>query len=160
MSSTTTELGRHVLIDTNVWINAVDPREQSKSLQANAVITSLTRAARVAVTPQVVAEFFDATTRRQGGFAPILTSMTAAEHAVGILAGALCLDLTAASIHEAIRAAVAFQMRVFDAHIWAAARVNGIRLILTEDNQSQPIIEGVRYVDPFSASFNPAQIGL
>ena len=86
--------------------------------------------------------------------------MTAAERAVNILAGALCLDLTPATTHEAIRAALTFQMRIYDAHIWAAAKLNGIRTILTEDQQSQPNIEGVRYVDPFAANFKLAHIGL
>lgn len=160
MSFTTIEPRTHVLVDTNVWINAVDPREQSKSLRANAVIESLTKAERIATTPQVVAEFFDATTRRQGGFAPVLDPMLAGERALGILAISLCLELTTATVAEAVRAALVFQMRIYDAHIWAAARVNGIRTILTEDTQSQPVIEGVRYVDPFAANFKLAQIGL
>lgn len=160
MSFTTIEPRRHVLVDTNVWINAVDLREQSKSLRASAVIESLIKAERVATTPQVVAEFFDATTRRQGGFAPILKPMAAAERAVVILTGSLCLELTAATIVEAVRAALAFQMRVYDAQIWAAARLNGVGTILTEDKQSQAVIEGVRYVDPFAANFRLSQVGL
>ncbi len=59
-----------------------------------------------------------------------------------------------------MRAVVGHQMHIYDAHIWAAAHVNGVPTILTEDLPSQAVIEGVRYVDPFAANFKLSWIGL
>jgi len=78
----------------------------------------------------------------------------------GLLASCRCLNLTPITVYEAVRAASRCQMRIFDAHVWAAARLNGIETIVSEDTQSRPVIEGVRYVNPFAREFRNAQLGL
>jgi hypothetical protein len=49
-------------------------------------------------------------------------------------------------------------MRIYDAQIWAVARVNGVRHILTEDVPGRAEIEGVRYHNPFSSRFRMADL--
>ena len=151
---------RHVLIDTNVLVTAVDLREQHKAVTAAIVVSQLARTARGVVTPQVIGEYFNATTRSRGGQKPIFSPREASESSEEILAAFVCVDLTADTIQNAMRAVISYQMHINDAHIWAAARLNGITTILTEDGQSQAVIEGVRYVDPFAANFALSQIGL
>ena len=51
-------------------------------------------------------------------------------------------------------------MRIYDAHIWAAAQAHGIDTILTADTPGRPSIEEVRYVNPFAPSFKLTRIGL
>jgi predicted nucleic acid-binding protein len=143
-----------------VWISAVDPREQGKAQLASVLVEALINADSVAITPQIAAEFYDVSTRRRGGLAPILTKTAAADRVRDLLRACVCLDLSASTTTEAMRGAVAFQMRIYDAQIWAAARLNGVSTILTEDNQSRAVIEGVRYVDPFLPGFTLAHIGL
>jgi predicted nucleic acid-binding protein len=41
----------------------------------------------------------------------------------------------------------------YDAQIWATARLNQIPLIFSEDFQDGQTLEGVRFVNPFSAQF-------
>ena len=43
-------------------------------------------------------------------------------------------------------------VQFWDALLWATARRNGCRLILTEDIPDSRLIGGVRYLDPFTAS--------
>ncbi len=157
--STLSETKRHVLVDTNVWINAVDPREQAKGRIANRLIEGLMAADLVAITPQIAAEFFNVATRPRQGQPPLFSKATAALRLATLLEICTCFDMSAATVAEAVRAAVEFQMHIYDAHIWAVARLNGVATILTEDLQSRPIIEGVRYVDAFAADFEPSHIG-
>lgn len=42
-----------------------------------------------------------------------------------------------------------YSLSLWDALIWAVARENRIQVIYTEDIQSAPEIEGVRYINPF-----------
>ncbi len=151
---------RPVLLDTNVLINAVDAREQDRSKIASEVVERAIDAGVGVVSPQILAEYFDATTRPKGSLPPIFTRPEAAMAVEALLASCRCLDLTPLTVHEAARAAVRYKMRIFDAHIWASARLNSIDTILSEDTQSQPTIEGVRYVDPFLPSFRLSHIGL
>lgn len=143
-----------------MWINAVDPREQAKGRIANKLIEGLTAADLVAITPQIAAEFFNVATRPRQGQPPLFSKVAAALRVTTLLEVCTCFEMSAATAAEAVRASVDFQMHIYDAQIWAVARLNGIRTILTEDTQSQPVIEGVRYVDPFAANFKLAQIGL
>ena len=61
------------------------------------------------------------------------------------------LPLTPVLTFRALEAVPRYVMSFWDALIWAAAREHGITVIHTEDVQSAPEIEGVRYVNPFSA---------
>jgi predicted nucleic acid-binding protein len=66
------------------------------------------------------------------------------------------LDLTPSVVLEAFAGTLSHQLSLWDALIWASAKLNGIPNVLTEDPQSADLIEGVRYVNPFSASFDLA----
>jgi len=160
MSSTPSAWRRPVLLDTNVLINAIDDREQDKSRVASELIERAIDAGIGTVSPQILAEYFDVTTRPKGTQPPILTIAEATRAVEGLLASCRCLDLTPITVYEAVRAATRYQMRIFDAHVWAAARLNGIETIISEDAQSQPVIEGVRFINPFAAGFLLEHIGL
>jgi predicted nucleic acid-binding protein len=143
-----------------VWISAVDPREQTKGRLANTLIEGLMAADLVAITPQIAAEFFNVATRPRQGQPPLFTKVAAAGRITTLLEACTCLDMSAATSAEAVRGAVEFQMHIYDAQIWAVARLNGVATILTEDIQSSDLIEGVRYVDPFADGFALAALGL
>lgn len=64
------------------------------------------------------------------------------------------LDLTAFIVLEACQASNGYQMSIWDALIWAVARVNSIPIVLTEDAEHDSILEGVRYLNPFHAAFD------
>lgn len=158
MRSTPSELRRPVLLDSNVLVTAIDPREQARARLASQVVTSIISAGMAVVSPQVIVEYFDVTTRPRGVSPAVFSKDDALRAIEAILASCRCLDLTPITAFEAARAANRYQMRIFDAHIWAAARLNGIGTILTEDVQSRATIEGVRYVNLFAPDFTLAQI--
>lgn len=47
-----------------------------------------------------------------------------------------------------------FQMSIWDALIWAAAWLNQVPYVLTEDAQHNRELEGVRYLNPFHPDFD------
>ena len=42
----------------------------------------------------------------------------------------------------------------YDAQIWAVARLNQVPVIFSEDFNSNSVLDGVRFVNPFSAEFD------
>ncbi|MDO8963259.1 MAG: hypothetical protein Q7W30_02075, partial [Coriobacteriia bacterium] len=61
-------------------------------------------------------------------------------------------------IADAVRGTIEHGMSFYDAQLWATARLSGIRVVLTEDFSDGRVVEGVRFVDPFSPSFDPRQL--
>ena len=148
------------LIDTNVLIDAADPREQDKAVLAADLLERLIATNRAVVSVQIVVEYFDNLTRRKGRLAPLMDGVRAARAVDWLLSSVRCLDLTPVTAFMATRASERYGMRVFDAHVWSAAFVNGIDLIITADVPGRNPIEGVRYVNPFGRGFTLAQLGL
>jgi predicted nucleic acid-binding protein len=62
--------------------------------------------------------------------------------------------LTPPVVLEAARGSRDFQLSYWDAQLWATARMNQIGVVLSEDFQDGRVIEGVRFVNPFSTSFD------
>ena len=150
----------NLLVDTNVLVYAVDAREGRKSVEASALLQKLSNTGHASITSQIMAEFYSATTRQGRGTPSILTTQQAALFVEGFLERYGFITITQAMTREAVRATQTHQLHIYDAQIWATAKLSGIRLVLTEDLPSAPSIEGVRYVNPFAPSFKLAQIGL
>ena len=71
------------------------------------------------------------------------------------IAGATVVyPLTLDVVKGAVAAVGLHQISLWDALIWSVAFHNRIATILTEDMQSQRIIAGVRYINPFSPDFD------
>jgi predicted nucleic acid-binding protein len=64
------------------------------------------------------------------------------------------LDVTGPIVLEAVRGARLYQMAYWDAQIWASARLNQIPFILSEDFDTETVVEGVRFVNPFASDFD------
>jgi len=148
------------LVDTNVLVYLVDPRNPAKSRAAAELLIALASAHSAVTTPQNAVEFYSVVTRGRRGTRPLLSSPEAVAWISDWLVQADLIELTGQTTREALRAAYSYQMHIYDAQMWAAAKVHAIPILLTEDVQSRREIEGVRYVNPFAPSFKPAQIGL
>ncbi len=61
--------------------------------------------------------------------------------------------LTLPIVLEAARAVRQHQLAYYDAQIWATAKLNQVPTIFSEDFSSGTLLEGVRFVNPFSADF-------
>lgn len=50
-------------------------------------------------------------------------------------------------------------MSYYDAQVWAAAKLNQVPVVLSEDFPSGATVEGVTFLDPLAASFDLAELG-
>jgi predicted nucleic acid-binding protein len=151
---------RLVLVDSNVLVYAVDESEQTKGIRANGLLDALGDAAMGIITPQIVAEFYSVATRPRGGRSALLDARAAEAWVNRWLSMLACVPLTEAIAREAVRGAREHQMSIFDAQIWASAKLSGADVVLTEDDQSAEFIEGVRFINPFEQEFLLEHIGL
>jgi predicted nucleic acid-binding protein len=102
------------------------------------------------ISTQVLAEFFVTVTRK-------ITAPLSVDEAYQRLANYIqiwpVVDLTSLIILEAARGTRDYQFHLWDAQIWAAARLNQIPTVLSEDFNPGAVIEGVRFVNPFVDEF-------
>ena len=65
----------------------------------------------------------------------------------------LVLDVTALIVLEALRGCRRYGMAYWDAQIWTSARLNQLTLVFGENFSALAVLEGVRFVNPFSDDF-------
>ena len=140
-----------VLIDTNVLVYAHDRGEFAKQGQAIRVLDRLHQASAGCLSVQSLGEFFRAVTR---GAQPMLPIHLAKQQMERLASAWPILELTASIALEAARGVQAHQLAYWDAQLWAAARLNQVPVIFTEDFPSGAYLEGVRFVNPFAAGFD------
>lgn len=115
------------------------------------VLSRLFDARSGVLTTQVLSEFFVSVTRE---ITAPLDMKTAAERVHNYVLSWPVLDVTPLVVLEATRGAADHQLHYRDAQLWAAARLNQIDLILTEDLPSGQVLECVRFMDPFGPGFS------
>ena len=64
--------------------------------------------------------------------------------------------LSPAVVLEAVRGVRDHHLSYFDAQIWAVAKLNQVAVIVSEDFNSGGTLEGVHFLNPFDAGFNPS----
>ena len=139
-----------IFVDTNVLVYAYDRSEPIKQAIAVTVLASIVRSGAGVISAQVLSEFFNAVTRK------ILAPLTLEEaHArvQNLLRLLHVVPVTDLIVLEAVRGVREHQLSLWDAQIWAAARLNQIPVILSEDFRGDLVLEGIRVVDPFRPDF-------
>lgn len=68
------------------------------------------------------------------------------------------VPLTSAVVLEAVRGVRDHNFAYFDAQIWAVARLNQIRFVLTEDFSTGATVEGVTFLNPLPSGFDLAML--
>lgn len=139
-----------ILVDTNVLVYAHDGADRGKQGRAIAVLAGLADRGAGALAAQSLAEFYWATTRKRR---PLLTPAEAEAQIDRLAASWPVLDLTSAIVCEAARGVRRHHLPYWDAQIWAAARLNQIPIVLSEDFADGLRLEGVRFVNPFRPGF-------
>jgi predicted nucleic acid-binding protein len=139
-----------ILIDTNLLLYLYDTGSPAKAAQARRVLErlELTRSGRLSV--QSLAEFIHVSTRKLN---PPLSRAEALEQASLFIRMWPVFDLTPLIVLEAARGARDHSLAYYDAQIWAAARLNQVTLIFSEDFSAGQVLEGVRFANPFSKDF-------
>jgi len=139
-----------VLVDTNVLVYAYDRSEPEKQKRAVEVLDHLALSGAGVLSAQVLSEFFVAVTRKIP--AP-LSAADAYERMKNYLQSWTVLEVTGMIVLEAARGVHEYQLNFWDAQIWAAARLNQIPVILSEDFNTGQVTEGVLFVNPFAEDF-------
>ena len=146
-------MSARVFLDTNVLVYAYDRSEGQKQRRALELLDQLVTTGAGAISTQVLAEFFVAVTRK-------IPAPLSVEEGYGRIRSFLqvwtVLDVTPLIVLEATRGVRDYQMSLWDAQIWATARLNQIPLVFSEDFSAQ-VSEGVRFVNPFAEDFEMGQ---
>jgi predicted nucleic acid-binding protein len=139
-----------ILIDTNLLIYLYDPNQPDKQNQSERVLEQLelTRSGRLSV--QALAEFFSVATRK---LSPSLTSAEALDQVTLFTRLWPVFNLTPMIVMEAGRGVRDHKLSYYDAQVWATARLNQLSVVFSEDFRDGSILEGVRFVNPFSSKF-------
>jgi len=144
-------MSAEILVDTNVLVYAYDHSEPQKGAKALDALDVLAVRGLGALSTQVLAEFFNAVTRK----IPAPLSLEQAYDSLkNYLESWRVLDVSGMVVLEAARGARDHGFNFWDAQIWAVARLNQIGLIFSEDFNPGATIEGVRFVDPFAGDFD------
>lgn len=139
-----------ILIDTNLLIYLFDTGNAQRQEQAVQVLRQLESTGSGRISVQSLAEFASVSTRK---LQPPLTPAQALQQVERFSQALPVLDLTPAIVLEATRGMRDHRFAYYDAQIWAAARLNQIPVIFSEDFASGSTLEGVRFVNPFAADF-------
>lgn len=139
-----------IFVDTNVLVYAYDRSEPQKQRRALEVLDRLAVSRVGVISTQVLAEFFVSVTRK------IVTPLSVSEAYVRVknyLQAWTVLDLTGMIVLEAARGVREHQFNFWDAQIWAAARLNQIPIVFSEDFNVGAVTEGIHFVNPFAEDF-------
>jgi predicted nucleic acid-binding protein len=108
----------------------------------------LAEAGAGAVSTQVLSEFFSVTTRLTLNPQEALVEL---QHQVQVWT---VLQVTTEVILAAARAVRDHRLNFWDAQLWAAAKVHGLRTIFSEDFNSGSTLGGVKFINPFERGFH------
>ncbi len=139
-----------ILIDTNLLVYLYDTGSPGKAAQAQRVLDRLDMTYSGRLSVQCLAEFMNVSTRKLD---PPLTRAEALDQVSLFTRMWPIFDLTPLLVLEAARGARDHGLAYYDAQIWAAARLNQVTVVFSEDFSAGQILEGVRFVNPFSADF-------
>lgn len=143
--------GPAALVDTNVVVYAYDPRDEVKQRRAIETLRLLALAGSGAVSLQILGEFFWIATRKL----PAPLSLADAEWNVrAFLRTWTVYEPRTPAVVEAIRGTQDHRLPYWDSLIWATAKLNGVPNVLSEDFGDGQMIEGVRFLNPFSDTFD------
>lgn len=138
------------LVDSNILVYAYDPRDHAKQQTALEVLDFLIPRNLAVFSVQCLTEFFR--TVRWRLLDPISHSDAFAEVENRILDSRI-LNLTPTIVLEGCRGSADHNIAFWDALIWAAAKLNEVPYILTEDGEHGQSVEGVTYLNPFNPDF-------
>jgi len=135
-------------VDTNILVYTFDPRDIERQEKAIGLLRQLEERGVGRLSVQCLAEFVNATV--------VKLRLSADEAIVNVERWQSIFqvfNLTPQIVLEAARGVRDHGLAYYDAQIWAAARLNQVPVVFSEDFQDGQFLEGVRFVDPFSERF-------
>lgn len=143
------------LVDTNVLVYAYDAQAGSKRERAIALLDTLAARQIGALTPQILSEFFVVVTQK---LLPPLTAAEAERSLTNYARSWIIYDLTSLIVLEAVRGHQRHCLAYWDSLVWAAAKIHGVPNVLSEDFSDGSLLEGVKFINPFSSHFEIATL--
>ena len=134
------------MTDSHIIIYAYNPTDPVKKDRAWAFVEKQIADGTLIVSTQVLHEFYNRATKPNKP--PSLSHEDAVVIINKIIVSVTVHPLSLPVTKYALYAIKRYQMSLWDALIWATAKEYGDTVIYTEDIQSQPEIEGVRYINP------------
>jgi predicted nucleic acid-binding protein len=134
-----------VLVDTNILVYAYDIDAGSKQVKAAEVLDGLWVHGNGVLATQVLAEFFITITRK---VQQRLALPDARQIVEDYRNGWAILSTTPDVVIKAITGVEQYKLSFWDAMIWAAAVLNEVPIIYSEDMHDGQVIEGVRIENP------------
>lgn len=138
-------------LDTNILVYLRDAESPDKSHVAEKLVDELSGIGEAVISTQVLSEFFWVVTRK---LRPPLPVMDAVAEVARFQNMFRVISMSLDVVNLALDLLVKHQLTLWDAQIVAAASLSGASVVLTEDTQSQPVIHGVRYANPFESGFD------
>ena len=138
-------------LDTNVLVYSRDADSPSKNNVATKLVDEFSGIGEAVISTQVLCEFLWVVTRK------LRQRMSLADAVADVARFQNMFRLVSVSVEVfdlAMEILQTHQITVWDAQIVAAASLSGASVLLTEDAQSQPIIHGVRFANPFEPGFD------
>ena len=146
-----------ILVDTNVLVYAYSLQDPQKQKQAQNTLGRLVSSATGTISTQVLAEFTNVVLRK---LANPLTAAQAYSQVELLLRSWEVIDVSGPIVLEALRGVHDHQLSFGDAQIWATARLNQLPLIFSEDFSDGVTLEGVTFINPFTATFDITNYGV
>lgn len=138
------------LVDTNVLVYAYDRAEAEKQAKAIEVLDSLVSTGSGVLSPQILSEFFGVVTKK---ISDPLTIEEGYRSVSNYLSSWEVIDLTGLIVLEAVRGVRDHKFSFWDSLIWAAARMNQVGIVLSEDFSNNSVVEGVKFINPFKSQW-------
>lgn len=136
------------ILDTNVLVYTDEVNEPDKTPPADLLIDELERLGAMVVSGQALSEYACVMLKKWGD--PQLVAARV-EHWARV-ASIILIEPHVVTL--AIEGAERFGFHFYDAQVWAAARVSGIPLVLSEDFQDRLVADGVTFRNPFAPGFD------
>lgn len=138
------------LVDTNVLLYPHDPEEREKGRLALHVLHAINEARVGYTSPQILGEFYVGMCR----LVPRPEHARILDRLRYYLQYWRVCPLDTDTVMEAVRGVERHRLAYYDALVWATARRNGVRVVLSEDCQDRRTIEGVLFHNPFECDFS------
>jgi len=137
----------NIFLDTNVLVYAFDASDKNKHQTAGRLVNDAFRSKDVAISTQVLKEFFVTVTTKIPGKMDLLE----AKEIIKRLALLQVVDTTVPLVLRGIDIQKENRISFWDAMIIAAAGASNCTTILSEDLSHDTIIEGIHIKNPFLA---------
>ncbi len=133
-----------IFIDTNLFVYALDQKDEQKKAQARIIIRKIVEAHQPVISTQVIKEFYVVATNKLKADPIIVKNIIHNFRNMEIINNDLDL------IEQAIDVSVLFQLSFWDSLIIAAAEKAKCEFVFSEDLNTGQTCRGVQVVNPFT----------